>query len=115
MSPSINFTANYTKLKQNEFHTVRWIDSDKYVVGKLYDIVLIGKSHSLVRIEKIEIKKMYDLSIVFIAEDINQDGMTGGYENIKKLFFSMMEKWYSKKPDWKGWDSEVLILYCKKV
>ena len=108
----ICFSHKYNKLSNPEFTTVRWLDSN-YRLGEIYDVYLVGSDmfhrkyeKGRVRLIKMEIKKLKELSIKFIIEDADCD---------REAFMKMMEGWYKNKPDWKGEDSEIQILYLEKV
>lgn len=107
----IYFSKKYTKLSKDRFTRVCWLDS-KYILGGIYDIIYVANNFrhdrfplGKVRLTKIEIKKMSELSDEFIKEDS---------DCTRDEFFQIMAKWYSKKPGWKGWDSEIQILRLGK-
>lgn len=106
----INFSRQYSKLNNKIFTTVRWLDKF-YKVGRVYD-VLGGGDYMLrpflfkARCIKIELKRISQLDVDFIKADADC-----GIDQ----FYKMMKRWYSKKPDWKEWQSEMQVLYLKKV
>ena len=109
---AINFTHKFKKLDTDNFTTIRWLDS-RYDLGRIYEIFYIADnmfhthySKGFVRIIKMEIEKLDNLSLQEIRLDAGCD---------RETFYKMMEGWYSKKPDWKRGDSEVQILYLERV
>jgi hypothetical protein len=109
---AINFTHKFKKLDLDKFTTIRWLDS-RYDLGRTYEIFYIADnlfhthySKGFVRIIKMEIVKLANLSLQEIRLDAECD---------REAFYKMMEGWYSKKPDWKGEDSEVQILYLERL
>lgn len=58
------------------------------------------------RVVKMEITKVDHLTKEFCRHDGDCS---------REDFYKLMEGWYSKKPDWKGWDSEVQVLHCEWV
>ena len=87
------------------------MDSE-YRVGQVCDLYLVmhyihARYHKgTVRIVKIDLKKLSELTDEFIAADADCS---------REEFFRMMEGWYGRKPDWKGWDSEVQVLHLERI
>jgi hypothetical protein len=107
---AILFSKRYKKLDfPMWFHTVRWMDKS-YVLGKTYDILLKDSAGTFTigtaRCFKLEMKKMEQLGLEFTLRDA---------DCTREEFFKMMEAWYSKKPDWKGWDSWIQIVYLEWI
>jgi hypothetical protein len=109
---AINFSSKYSKLDLDEYTTIRWNDFD-VDIGKCYDVFLVAQNNfhthygkGKVRVMKLELKKIKDITDDFIKADADCD---------RKNFMSLMQGWYGKKHDWKAEDSEVLIIYLKRV
>jgi len=112
MRTSINFSKKYSKLDRSNYHTVRWNDFD-VSIGKSYEIYLVADNmfhnkygKGKMRCIKLELKKIKELSDEFILEDADCK---------REQFMKMMEGWYSKKPNWKGEDSEIIVIFLEKV
>jgi len=110
----LTFTQKYKKLDPMKilFTTVRWLDAH-YVLGKIYNVIYIVPNafHTQIklgtaRIVRMEIETVSQLSDLFIREDADCN---------RDEFYIKLERWYKRKPDWKGWDSEVQILHCFRV
>jgi len=106
----IKFTRRYQKLQDKLFHTVRWTDTS-YVLGKTYQVLLgsyggLAQPYGEARIVKMELRKMSDLTDVFIRKDAECD---------RQVFFELMKDWYGKKPNWKGWDSEIQVIWFRRI
>lgn len=109
----ICFTHRYSKLSKKEFDTIRWLDTI-YVLGRVYPCFFVAQNswhgHYALgdfRLTKLEIVRLGDLDYDFITAD--SDLLS------RSAYFEMMEAWYSRKPDWKGEDSEVQKLHLVKV
>lgn len=114
---ALSFSETWDKLKKENFtvgskhHTVRWNDKYHYYSydkGRLKYIKLNNKVIGIAKIEDVQKKIMSELSERFIKEDT--------YEHwTKEDFYGRMERWYSKKKTWAGWDSEVIIIFFEVV
>lgn len=109
---AINFSEKYSKLLKDEFTTVRWIDYS-VEIGKSYNIFYVAPNmfhthygKGKMRVVKLEVKRLGDLTEEFCATDA---------DCTKPHFMEKMKGWYGKKPDWKGEDSEVLVISMKRV
>lgn len=107
---NIRFSKNWNnKLALEYFTTARLHTESKlgyYLnnVNKDFD-VLCGK-------EKVSMAELVDV-IVYAIKDLPQffcyiDGAMN-----KEEFYKLMEKFYSKKPEWNGMDTKVIILTFK--
>ena len=109
----LTFSKNYMKLRDPEFHTVRWLDK-RYTLGKDYPVVFVVPDNPFhqrldkrkARVIKLEIKRIKDLSDEFILKDA---------ECNRKEFINMMREWYGEKVNWQEQYSEVQIVWCKYV
>lgn len=111
----LTFSENYAKLKDEIFATVRWLDA-KYELGKVYEIILVEKrkgfgyhrkSLGYARVTALQIYKLDKLATEeFCRYDAGRS---------REEYFKLMTGWYSRKLDWRGWDSEVQVLTCKRV
>jgi len=107
----ICFSNKYSKLGKPIFTTVRWLDAE-YRLGAYYEVFLVAQNmfhtkygKGKYRLVKMEVKRLRDLSDEFIRADADCS---------RGVFMELMFGWYSKKPDWKGEDSEVQVLYLEK-
>jgi len=107
----INFSHDYSKLKNDSFTTVRWTDK-YYRVGRIYDIVLtnlgLGYEQTLFQAKcvKIELRRINQLNEDFVRSDADCS---------LDEFIRMMKGWYKNKPDWKDINSEMQVLYLEKI
>lgn len=109
--PRVNFSEEWNKLINrqigDEFHTVRWMDQHEWylsLIDKEIEVWVQGVPRYKVIVTKVVTEKLCNLTEKFVQED-TYPGMTVG------KFFDMMADWYASKPDWKGWDSTVVIVY----
>lgn len=106
----MNFSEEWDKLKSLEIGkditTIRWNDYPLKGIGKIEPIKLSGKLIAKAKLIGIEFTIMDKLTLDFIQYDTKKD-----FTKLK--FFQMMSQWYSRKPDWRGWNSNVNIYYLK--
>lgn len=93
----------------DEFHTARWIDKLKYYearVGQVFTLNVHRKP--IYKAELLEVIKatIGELSDGFIHADTYPDWS-------RKRFYDTLHNWYHRRPEWKGWNSEICIMFLK--
>lgn len=109
----IYFFKSFEKLKANSFTAVRWLDRRNVfkigsVIEGLFHNPVVHRSYTkgYFRIIRIDHVKMATLSDDFIKLESECD---------REQFYYNMVKWYSRKPNWLGWDSTIQVLYLERV
>lgn len=112
---NIKFSDNWPKLENravgDDLTTIRWYDKiDYYMRLREEDVrlIVVGFDRYIATIKRVYLSKMKDLTDEFIKAD-TRPTMT------RENFYDMMENWYGRKPDWKDWDSLVVVIHLKIV
>ena len=112
---NIKFSDNWPKLENravgDDLTTIRWYDKiDYYMRLREEDVrlIVVGFDRYIATIKRVYLSKMKDLTDEFIKADTRP---TMTRENL----YDMMENWYGRKPDWKDWDSLVVVIHLKIV
>jgi len=113
--PRIPFSDFFPKLEEMKvgtvFHTIRFIDKKDYYF-ELADQraeVDIWMSTARKRIATAEIIGVAVSTIEVIDEKMARAD-TYKHWDLNKLF-GLLERFYKNKPEWKGWRSEVLVIF----
>jgi len=106
LKKSIKFSKEWSKLKDDFFLTVRWRDA-KYVYNSIIPVIIKGKNRFYGQIVFTLNVKLRDLLYEqFTYYDADCD---------VKHYYSMLKRWYSRKPDWKEKNSIVQIVGIRKT
>ncbi len=111
MIQDLNFSERWDKIRDihvgQKAHTVRWNDKYDYfstLVGQERGISLNKKRLGTIRIEKVELTTVLELSTEFIQEDT--------YKHWTEFeFLNLLRRFYGKKENWHENGSQVCIIY----
>lgn len=103
----INFQDNWNnKLLGDVFSTIRPV-SKKYELSKRYAIYLRDRFFcyvDVVGVDEMSLQEIVNRRIHLLDTGKNE-----------KFFLELMESFYGKKPWWKGADTQMSIIYLKKI
>ena len=115
----INFSKQWDKLTDERLAmtlkhcqrltSIRWIDKYEYYLDNLeqdFDVCINGKPIAKAMLTGVYARPLNKIQLHEIQKDTHET-MT------KEEFYKLMEAFYGDKPDWKGTDSMVIMLYFK--
>lgn len=116
MISRINFSSDWGgKIYQDRFTTIRWNDYDiKDDKDITLPISLKGETVGLVAVEQIRFLRASAVPLSLIRKDLGRPD-TETDEETERAFYALLERFYKRKPDWRGWQSIVQLIFLKKV
>lgn len=109
----LTFSRHYTKLDNRAFKTVRWPDS-VYFLGKTYHVVVVEKVGLFYRHKSLGWARIVRMDLAKLGELATEEFCLEDAGCLREEYFKLMMGWYRRKPDWRGWDSEVQVLSLVK-
>lgn len=103
----ISFSNSWgNKFLKKNFTTFRGQDTN-FTLLKTYPVILKGKIIGNAKVIEIEFKRINDVTIKEIREDLGlsiQNNLSGDMiaQDVREQFMSILEKWYKLKPWWLG-------------
>jgi hypothetical protein len=110
----INFSSTWGgKIYEDNFTTIRWNDYPAKT-GEIVPISLKGLQSGYVLIEKTQFIKADAIPVEMLRKDLGRPA-TESSKEVKGHFFNLLQRFYLRKADWKGWFSVVQIISLKRV
>jgi len=112
---TINFSATWgDKIYKDRFTTIRWNDYP-VKMGDTCEVSLKGNPFAKVVVEQTRFHRACDIPVQMVRNDLGLLPESNTDEQVRDKFWQLLTRFYARKPDWKGWNSIVQVIFLKKI